>query len=299
MQTFTTLLERLRKLLTIDLECMRDLLPQLVAALAIAILFYFLARGVRSLLRSRIEASSASNTTGQLVANFAYIGVWMLGLLAILGVLGLDKTFASLLAGAGVAGILIGFAFKDIAANYLSGVLLALVRPFEVGDLIKIEGHMGRVLNIGLFRTEIETFDGQRALIPNADSFSQSLLNYSKSGKRRIVLQIGVSYGDDLELVERVTREALQSLDRLIPEEPVDVLFEEFGSSSINLLARVWVRTEDGGAFFEVRHEMVKAVKRAYDQNGVTIPFPIRTLDFGIKGGQPLERALRVARDEA
>lgn len=126
----------------------------------------------------------------------------------------------------------------------------------------------------------MKSFDGQYAHIPNVSSFSQTVLNYTTSGKRRIVLSVGVHYDSDLEKVERVAFQALHSLDKMHPQHGPEIYFYRFGDSSIDFYARLWVDPEMPGAYFEVRSKAIIAIKKAFDENEITIPFPIRTLDF-------------------
>ena len=110
-------------------------------------------------------------------------------------------------------------------------------------------------------------------------------------GKRRVDLNVGVSYGDDLEKVKRITFEALKGIPNLSKEEETSLFFNKFGDSSINFVVRIWVNTPEQPAFLEVTSEAIIRIKKAFDANNISIPFPIRTLDFGIKGGQTFSEA--------
>lgn len=194
----------------------------------------------------------------------------------------------SLLAGAGVLGLALGFAFQDIASNFVSGVFIAFRKPYKIGDIIEAGDFLGSVTSIDLRTTTIETFQGLEVLVPNKMLFTDPITNYTNIPQRRIDVAVGVSYGDDLEKVERLLKEKLNDLPNRIVKKDIDIFFTEFGDSSINLEARVWVEYPNHRNFLITRSEAIKKIKTVFDENDIIIPFPIRTLDFGIKGGEKL-----------
>jgi small conductance mechanosensitive channel len=206
-----------------------------------------------------------------------------------LSVLQLDKAVTSILAGAGIAGLALAFAFQDIATNFISGIFISFRRPLHVGDVVKISNYMGKVEEINLRDTMIRTFQGQMVIIPNKDVFQNPIENYSLLGKRRMDLNIGVSYGDDLEKVKAVTLDAVRNLDGLCEDEETSFFYQGFADSSITYLLRLWVNSPEQPAYLKMGSDAIIAIKKAYDKEGITLPFPIRTLDFGIKGGVPLK----------
>ena len=212
----------------------------------------------------------------------------IVGLFVALGILNLDKTVTSLLAGVGIIGLALGFAFQDAAANFISGIYLAIKSPINVGDIIEVNESFGKVKKIGLRATTILSFQGQDVVVPNRKIFEDSYTHFTINGEQRIDLGVGVSYGDDLEKVEKITLEAINGLDFIKKEKPVDLYYSEFGDSSINFTVRYWVKMGKRTDYLKGLSEGVKAIKKAYDENDITIPFPIRTLDFGIKGGEKL-----------
>jgi small conductance mechanosensitive channel len=127
---------------------------------------------------------------------------------------------------------------------------------------------------------------GQDVVIPNRLIVENVYTHYTMNGIRRIDLGIGISYGDDLEKAERITLQAIQKLDFLKEDKPVDLYYEEFGSSSINFILRYWVDFSKETDYLKALSEGIKSIKTAYDENDITITFPIRTLDFGMKGGK-------------
>ena len=182
----------------------------------------------------------------------------------------------------------LAFAFQDIAANFMSGIFMSFRRPFDIGDLVNVDHKMGRIEAINLRDTTLITLQGQRLIIPNKAVFQNTIENYSSTGKRRLDLSVGVSYGDDLAKVKSVVLAAIDALTEKDPNRQPELFYKEFGDSSINFDLRVWLRDVDQLNYLEAQSEAIMIIKKAFDQNDITIPFPIRTLDFGIKGGETL-----------
>ena len=268
------------------------LLPNLVLAALIVVGAWLLARLVRKGAVHLLGRVTDSRSLQRLVANSLYLVVLLIGVFGALSVMHLDKTVTSMLAGAGIIGLALGFAFQDIAANFLSGVIMAVQRPIRTGELVKTGDHIGVVQHIDLRTTEIRNMQGLQVIVPNKDIFQSPLVNYSRNGSRRVDLTVGVSYGDDLEQVERVTIAAVKGMDELLPDHEVELFYSDFGDSSINFTVRFWIKATSNKHYQDMRSRAIKAIKAAYDKEGITIPFPIRTLDFGIKGGEKLDAML-------
>lgn len=282
--------------LTLWLHTFIQLLPNILLATIILVIGIFLAKKIKILAAKLIARISKNRTLDNLFTSIVYIFFIGIILFIVLSVLHLSTAVTSVLAGAGIFGLAIAFAFQDIASNFISGVFLSFRRPLHVGDIVKIKDYMGKVEEINLRDTVIRTFQGQMVIIPNKDVFQNPIENYSLLGKRRIDLTIGVSFGDDLEKVKKVTLEAVKNIDGLSKEDEATFFYTGFGDSSINFLLRLWVSCPDQPVYLKVGSEAIMHIKKAYDENDIMIPFPIRTLDFGIKGGIPLnEMNLKVA----
>lgn len=269
-------------------EGLVSMLPNFILAAIALFLFWMLARLIKKGLESLLLKFTHNHVITNLFSTIGYIAVLLMGVFIALGILDLQKTVTSLLAGAGIIGLALGFAFQDIAANFISGIILSFKQPFGEGDVVLLDGHMGVVKNVSLRTTQMDTFQGQRVLVPNKVVFQNTIVNYSKLGRRRIDLPIGVSYGDDLEKVEKLTLDAIRSSDIVKQDSDVQMTFKEFGGSSINFDLLVWIEYKRQPDFWKARSEIVKLVKKTFDDNNITIPWPIRTLDFNIKGGEKL-----------
>lgn len=267
------------------------MLPNLLLATLIVVAGWFAARFVRFATMKLMRRLTDSITLHELVSSTLYVATVLMGAFAALSVLNLDKTVTTLLAGAGIIGLALGFAFQDIASNFIAGVLMAAQRPLRRGELVETSGETGVVERILLRTTELRNMQGLQVIIPNKDIFQSVLINYSRNGTRRVDLPVGVSYGEDLQQVKEVIITAMQHVPDVLREKGVDVFYQCYGDSSIDLEVRFWITSVSNRHFHDVRSNAIMAIKAAFDKEGITIPFPIRTLDFGAKGGTRLDQA--------
>lgn len=268
------------------------MLPNMVIAILVVIAAYLISRMVVKVMSKILHRFVQNESVVKLMLSITSFIIVIIGLMIALGVLKLDKTVTSVLAGVGVIGLALGFAFQDAAANLISGIIMAVQSPINVGDIIESNGAFGTVKEIGLRATTIYDPKGQDVVIPNRLIFQNLYTHYTINNARRIDLACGVSYGDDLEKVEQVTLEAIKKIPYLMPNKKVELFYQEFGDSSINFVVRYWVRYGAQPDFLQAQSDGIKNIKKAYDANDITIPFPIRTLDFGIKGGEKLSAML-------
>ncbi len=278
-------------------EAFVDMVPNMLVALVLLILFVFIARLVKKIFIKIYSKSSDNKAIENLFSTIVYYAVLGLGFFIVLGVLKLDKAVTSLLAGVGVIGLALGFAFQDIAANFVSGIILAFRKPFSVGDVIVVQDIMGTVSGTNLRETVVNTFQGQEVFVPNKDVLSNPIINYTILGERRIDLACGISYGDNLQNVEDLVLDAIKGMEGVIRKEDMIFTYKEFGSSSINFEIKFWIKFPENPSFLAMRSSAIKEIKAAFDKEGITIPFPIRTLDFGIKGGEKLSEMKIGSRD--
>ncbi|GEO07837.1 mechanosensitive ion channel family protein [Segetibacter aerophilus] len=269
------------------------LLPNIIIASLLIVLGFYVAKLIRKLAQKIFHRFTQHDTITNLFSSFVYIVVIGITLFVALSVLHLDKAVTSILAGAGIAGIALAFAFQDIAANFMAGILLSIRRPLVIGDLVKSKDIMGKVITINMRDTIIQTFQGQLVIVPNKEIFQNSLENFTRSGKRRIDLTVGVSYGDNLDKVKQVALQAVKNMTVLDPETPATLFYTEFAESSINFTLQVWINSTEQPIFWQGTSEAIMLIKKAFDENGISIPYPIRTLDFAIKGGENLADALK------
>ena len=267
-------------------------LPNMMIAIVVIVGFYLLAKLAKRVATNVFPRISHNRAVNNLLENIVFLIVVLIGIFTALGILNLDKTVTSLLAGAGVLGLALGFAFQEIAANFIAGIFIAFRKPYSVGDIVEIDDYFGTVDNINMRVTYIRTPQGLSAIIPNKKMFTDPLINYTNTPDRRMDLSVGVSYGDDLREVKRITFECLKETAGRDKDKDIEIFFEEFGDSSINFVVRIWHKFKGQKDFLKVRDDAIIRIKEAYDKNDIMIPFPIRTLDFGIKGGEKLNEVL-------
>lgn len=267
-------------------------LPNIVVAIIIAIAFGVLANVVGKGVRRILTRTFESKQIAELLTSIVKAGVLCAGIFIALDFVGLQGTVTSLLAGAGIVGLAIGFAFQDLTENFIAGIAMGIRKPFEIGDVIKAEGVFGNVEAINLRNTLVTTFYGQREIIPNKLLFRNILTNYSAIGKRRLEIPVGISYADSPEAARDAIVNALNDKQYVINRDETNVYAASFGDSSVNLLVWFWIAYPGEFNFMEVRHDAIVTIQNALNDADILIPFPIRTLDFGAKGGEKLSTML-------
>ncbi|HAG90892.1 MAG TPA: mechanosensitive ion channel protein [Bdellovibrionales bacterium] len=255
-------------------------IPNLIVAVAVLFVFAYIGKLSARIVKSRMGKSKFNNDIMiQLAAKSLQIAVLFVGTFFALSIVNLDKTVVSLLAGLGVAGIALGFAFQDIASNFMSGLLLAIRSPFKTGDVIEVASVTGTVRSLRLRDTEVENFSGQTIYIPNKDVMGGNLTNYSMDRGRKMEIPVGISYEASIDEAQKVILEEIKKMDGILKDPEPTCHCDELGGSSVNLILRVWIHYP-GTDVLQTKSELLKACKRALDRAEIGIPFPMRTLEF-------------------
>ena len=202
----------------------------------------------------------------RLISVFLYIFIVLIALTF----LGLEMG-ATLVGIVAVLGFVIGFALKDTLSNIAAGFMLAIVKPFGKGDYVMVNGESGTVQGVGMSVTAIDTKDNKRVVIPNGQVWGENITNFTKHSTRRVDMETGVSYDDDLDKVIRVTMDLLEKDERVLSEPKPKVAVKEMGDSAITIAVRPWVKTEDYWGFY---YDFQKAAKQRYDEEGIEMPYP-------------------------
>lgn len=197
------------------------IVPRAIAALLVIGLFWFLAMGARALMRAAFARIVEDLTVENLIKQVAYYSIWVLGLIVAVDALGFEPQ--TVIAGLGLTGLALGFALKDILSNFVSGLLLLVLRPFQIGDQIVVGETEGAVERIRLRATDIRTYDGRLVLVPNAQIFTSRVTNNTASPVRRASVQLHLGYGSNLPLAVEVLRKAVVESDGVLPDPPVVV----------------------------------------------------------------------------
>jgi small conductance mechanosensitive channel len=251
-------------------------IPNMAVAILIFILFFFAARIAKGWIHRLFDQSSKNEVIKNLFIGLVYYCVLGLGIFIILEVLNLKTAVTSLLAGVGIIGIALGFAFQDIAANFLSGIILAYRKPFDVLDVVQMGEYIGTVSQINIRDTVIRTFQGQEVVIPNRSVIQNPIINYTVLGERRIDLTFRASFHEDLDIIESLVLQALRPVDEIVRKEEIVVAYTEFGHSFVNFEVRFWIKFQYERHFITMRSLAIMAIKKTLDDNGISIPFTVR-----------------------
>lgn len=249
-------------------------LPKLLWAGIIFVASLYLAKLASQVLTRILERRKPDPGAVGLLSEMTRWGIIVVGTITALQQFTDVTTF---LAGLGILGFTVGFALQDVMKNFAAGLLLLIQRPFIVGDNISVGGFDGTVIDINLRATELRTFDGLCVILPNADTLNQPITNYTRSINRRIQIIVGVDYDTDLNKAREAALEGIKQVPGLLKEPAPMVIFNEFAESSLTLTAYYWVDTTQVG-LFAARDAGVKFIKRAFDQHGIHIPYPVRTM---------------------
>lgn len=201
--------------------------------------------------------------------------VFAVAIITILGQFGVQT--ASLLAVLGAAGLAIGLALQGTLSNVAAGVMMLILRPFNVGDYVEAGNVGGIVKALGLFVTEMATVENIYISVPNKQIWEAEIKNFNRNKHRRQDIITGISYGDNIDKAFKAVQKVVKADERLITTEGKEpqIMVSSLGDSSVNITARVWSNTAD---FWDVKWDLTKAIKEALDKDGITIPFPTRTL---------------------
>jgi len=242
--------------------------------LAIVLITFKVAKIVQGLVDKALSASGVqlSKLLRRMIVSSARGAVIVLGLLIALSQLGI--TLGPLLAGLGIAGFVIGFALQDSLANFASGMMILLYRPFDVGDLVEVGGGtFGTVSAMSLVNTTILTLDNQTLIVPNNSIWQNVIKNVTAQKVRRVDLTFGIGYSDDIPKAEKILTDIIESHEAVLKDPEPFVRLHELGDSSVNFIVRPWVRTDD---YWPVYWDITREVKMRFDAEGVSIPFPQR-----------------------
>jgi len=253
-------------------------IPDLIVAIIIFIAsFYVASLAARAVVRGLERRDRPVDPElSLLLGRLARWAIIVVGIIWALNQVNFNVT--GFVAGLGIVGFTVGFALKDVAENFVAGILLLIQQPFDIGDAIEVNGYAGVVSDIKVRDTTMRTWDGLLVIIPNATVYTNAITNYTKVEKRRIGLEIGVGYETDLQKAHDTMIDVVANLPGVILDDPEPlVVFKEFGDSSINATLYFWIDMAVTG-YFGALDGAVKGVKAAFERQGINIPFPIRTV---------------------
>lgn len=268
------------------------MLPNLVIALVVLVLTFVIGRLIRRLVEKILPRFSHSLALNNLVSALVYTGALLIGFFFVLSILQLDKTVTSLLAGIGIFSLALGFAFQDIAANFISGVIIAIRKPFGVGDVVESNDYFGTIERINLRTIDIRRVTGELVKVPNRKVFESVMIIYTHYGIRRVDVKGFVAYDQDLEQVQQVLKKAMTGIKGMVENKEVEVVYEEMGKSSVQFLVRFWIHYGRQFDYVYARSEAIIKIKRALDQAHIPIPYPTRRIEWGAQTAELLQEHL-------
>ncbi len=242
---------------------------RIVAALAVFIIGRWIIKMVVAFAGRMMRKAQVDEMLSTFAGNILYTVLLVVVVIAALDQLGIQTT--SLLAVFGAAGLAIGLALKDSLANFSSGVMLIIFRPFKVDDFIEAAGIAGVVEEVRIFSTILRTGDNREITIPNSQIYSAPIINVSARSTRRIDLVFGIGYEDDLRKAKQLIEAAFAADDRILDDPAPGIAVGELADSSVNINARPWVKTAD---YWAVRSDLLENIKLSFDSNGISIPYP-------------------------
>jgi small conductance mechanosensitive channel len=254
-----------------------DLMFRLLIILLILLAFRTLSRLTKRGVRAACERPEVDISTllKDVLVSVCGGTVMVIGILMALSQMGIS--LGPMLAGLGVAGFVVGFALQDTLGNFAAGGMILMYRPYDVDDFVEVAGASGLVKKMSLVSTTIATFDNQILVVPNNKIWGDVIKNVTAQKVRRVDLEFGIGYGDDIEHAERIMESILRDHDKVLSKPESMVKLQALADSSVNFVVRPWVETED---YWDVYWDITREVKMRFDREGISIPFPQRDVHY-------------------
>ena len=265
-------------------------LPLILFGLIILALFWLLTRLVAAIARRLMERRRVKPLLREVAAKAVAVPVFLIGLYIVLKISGLTRLAVTVLGGTGIAGLIIGIAFRDIMENFLASILISMRNPFRSGDLIEIEGHTGIVQRVTTRGTVLIDFAGNHVQIPNATVYKNTIVNYTANPKRRMEFSVGIGYDDSIRKAQEAALQVIASHPAVLDDPEPLVLVESLGASTVNLKVLFWF---DGTRYngFKIKSSLIRLVKHAFVSESISMPDEAREVVF------PQEVPVRLIRE--
>ncbi|MEM7228682.1 MAG: mechanosensitive ion channel family protein [Planctomycetota bacterium] len=242
---------------------------KIAGVLVLLLITWIVSRWAARATRKALTKANLETTLVRFFAKLTKWGVMLIGIIGCLNIFGFDATsFAAILAAMGFA---IGLAFQGALSNFAAGIMLLVFRPFKVGDVVTVAGNTGKVFEIELFTTALDTPDNKRIIVPNSEIFGAVIENYSHHNTRRVDVAVGVDYPADIDQTRAVLATAIDMTDGILSDPAPAIVLTTLGDSAVNWAVRAWVRTED---YWAVMEELTRSVKMKLDDASIGIPYP-------------------------
>lgn len=266
-------MEQIQPYMDKAIELGMSYLPKFVLAIITLIVGFWIIKRIGKGMGAVLGHQAVDASLRKFLTSLVDVLLKILLLVAVAGMVGIETT--SFIAMLGAIGLAVGLALQGSLGNLAGGVLILFFKPYRVGDVIEAQGHLGRVHDIQIFTTVLMTMDNQRIVIPNGLMSNGCIKNIFSEPQRRVDIEFGISYGDSIEEARAAIQSVIDSDDRILDGEGFEpnIFVSAHADSSINMLTRVWVNTED---YWPVYFGLFEQVKYAFDKAGITIPFPQR-----------------------
>lgn len=260
------------------LEKITALIPSVITAILILIIAVVLGKVVCKIIVKATHKKWQDSIMSSFLAEFVKWTFYLFGVIVALNVVGFTGIASTIFAGAGVSAIVIGFAFKDIGENFLSGIILALKRPFEIGDIVEIQGAKGTVKDLDLRSTHLRNSEGKDIYIPNSLIIKNTLINYTKDGFLRSDFMIGIAPESDIEYTRKLILNYIKTQNTILKTPLPTALVQELGEFTVNIQVFFWVdilvnkNLPDEYLGHSIRSRVITGVKNILDENNIEMP---------------------------
>ncbi len=256
------------------------LLPNMVLALIVFAIFFFVARSIKRVVRNLTRDRRQARNLGLVLGRLAQGTTILIGLFIALSIVIPSLKASDLVQLLGISSVAIGFAFRDILQNFLAGILILLTEPFQIDDQIVFKEFEGTVENIQTRATTIKTYDGRRVVVPNSELFTNSVTVNTAFENRRLQYDIGIGYGDDIDEARRLILEAVRETDGVVETPAPDAIVVELAGSTVNIRARWWVAPPRRADVLDLQDRVLTNIKNKLTANGIDLPFPTQQILF-------------------
>jgi small conductance mechanosensitive channel len=255
------------------LEKIQDLVinyaPSVLLAIITLVVGLWVISIVTKFFNKSLKKGNVDNTIIPVLKSLLNISLKVLLFISVAGIFGIETT--SFVAAIGALAFAVGMALQGSLGHFASGIMLLVLKPYKVGDLVELGGELGIVHAIQIFNTHINTLDNKRIIIPNGVVTSGVIKNYTEMDDRRVDMTFGIGYGDDIDKARAVIQKTVDACEQILKTKPVDIFVSELADSSVNFVVRPWCKPEDYWTVYFYCHEHIK---KNFDKEGVSIPFP-------------------------
>lgn len=249
-------------------------IPSFIAAFVVFVIFYLISKAIKGIVESKMADKFEEHKEMQILAGrTAATATIIIGATVALNIAGIDLTVIIAAAGFGI-----GFALRDIITNFLAGMMVLAQKHFTIGDFIKVDGTMGKIIDIQARATILQAIDGTRVIVPNSQLFSKQVISFTSNPFRRIEVNVCASYGEDIELAIKTCYAVLKHTKGVLIEPKPVVLVKEWGDNNVDMVVRAWV--DSRSAWLKIKSDLTLKLLQAFDQMNIRYDFQRVTLDY-------------------